>query len=102
MKDTNDYYLILYNEDGHYLVEDLGAKVVNNIENILEAYVEGEIDFSKPRNENGEIEFDGNFELIVNDKSYKEVGYEILVLKWYEGFEDVGYLISVLQFERFN
>ena len=45
---------------------------------------------------NGHIDFD-KLELVVKDKSYKEKGFELLVIKWFESFEDTGYLVECLK-----
>lgn len=50
-----------------------------------------------PRYENGEPDFYGEFKLIIKDNSYKPHGYELLILKWVEDYEDTGYMIETLK-----
>lgn len=90
--------------DKQYLYDNLTHFVLSWIEKILEFYNSGKIDLLIPRFDNDEIDFDGEWKLIIKNKSYKANGNEVLVLKWYEGFEDTGYLVgclSSLEFERY-
>jgi hypothetical protein len=80
--------------DKEYLYKNLNTESLNLIEDILEAYNSDKIDFITPRYENGEPDFYGDFKLVVNDESYIENGTELLVLKWYEDYEDTGYLVE--------
>ena len=69
---------------------------LKQIDDILEAYSLGRIDFIEPRYEDGEPDFDGEYKLIINDKTYKETGWELLVLKWIEGHENTGYVVECM------
>lgn len=82
--------------DKQILYRELSSDKLFEINNILEAYSCGRIDFKVPRLDNGEPDFDGEFELINNDNTYEETGSELLVMKWVEGYEDTGYLIECL------
>ncbi len=85
--------------DKRYLFESLSREELETVENILKAYG-GKIDLDIPRDaETEEIDFDGEFKLIIEDESYKEVGIEVTVLKWYESLEDTSYMIDVVQME---
>lgn len=72
----------------------LTEKHLSEIEYILEAYSKNKIVLIIPRDEKDEIVWEGDWDIIINDKNYRRIGGEILVLKWYEGFEDTGYLIE--------
>lgn len=78
-KDLNDY---------------LTDKHLSEIENILKAYKLGEIDLIIPRDENEEIVWEGDWETIVINPNYERTGFETLILKWYEGFENTDYVID--------
>lgn len=47
-------------------------------------------------NEDGSVDFE-NIDLVIKDPSYKANGFELLILKWYEDYEDTGYLIECLE-----
>ena len=80
--------------DFKYLKEHLTENNLSIIENILIAYTTNQIDLAIPRDENNEIVWDGDWDIIILDPSYERIGEEILVLKWYESFEDTGYLVE--------
>ena len=80
--------------DFKYLNTYLTEKHLSEIEYILEAYSTNKINLIIPRDEKEEIVWEGDWDIIINDKNYKRIGGEKLVLKWYEGFEDTGYLIE--------
>ena len=80
--------------DKEYLYKNLNTESLNLIEGVLEAYNSGKIDFITPRYEDGEPNFYGDFELVINDNMYIENGTELLVMKWYESYEDTGYLVE--------
>lgn len=81
-------------EDKDHLYKYLDIDSLKEIDSILDAYFGRKIDLIIPRYENGEVDFDNEFLVVVNDKDYKETGNEVLVIKWVEGFEDTGYLIE--------
>lgn len=86
-------------KDKRYLFESLSREELETVENILKAYG-GKIDLDIPRDAyTGEIDFEGEFKLIIEDESYEEVGIEVTVLKWYESLEDTSYMIDVVQSE---
>ena len=78
------------------LLENLSFEQLQKIEHILGAY-SNKIDMEVSRYEDGIPMFDGDFELIIKDKSYEQNGFEILVLKWIEDYEDTGYLVDCLK-----
>jgi hypothetical protein len=81
--------------DKQYLYDNLTPDELLLIEEIIESYNQGKIDLLIPRFDNNEIDFDGEWKLIINE-SYRTNGYEVLILKWYEGFEDTDYLVDRL------
>lgn len=88
--------------DFKYLEEYLTDKSLSHIEKILVAYKEQKIDLVIPRDEKDQIMWDGDWDIIITDKSYKRIGYETLILKWYEGFEDTGYIIDCFMEDYYN
>ena len=90
-------------EDKNYLFQKLSVSELNTVENILQAYNEGKIDLDIPRDANtNEINFDGKFNLIIDEQSYEEIGIEVTVLKWYESFEDTDYMVDTIQLESYS
>lgn len=84
--------------DKNYIFRNLSVPEIHTVENILQAYKDGKIDLDIPRDvDSSEIDFDGEFNLIINEPSYEEVGIEVTVLKWYESHEDTGYMVEVVQ-----
>ena len=84
------------------LEEYLTDKSLSHIEKILVAYKEQKIDLVIPRDEKEQVMWDGDWDIIITDKNYKKTGYEILVLKWYEGFEHTSYLIECYMEDLYN
>lgn len=80
--------------DCRYLYASLTAEQLTIIENILTAYNSGKIDMITPEYDDNTGDWYGEFELIINDETYIEVGSELLVIKWYEGIEDTGYFVE--------
>lgn len=80
--------------DRKYLYEHLSNRSLKLIDDILGAYFQGKIDFEAPRFENGEPDFTGEYQLIINDTSYQENGYELIVMKWVEDHETTGYMVD--------
>ena len=80
--------------DFKVLNDYLTEKHLNEIEYILNAYATNKIDLIIPRDEKEKIVWEGDWDIKILDDSYRRIGGEILVLKWYEGFEDTGYLIE--------
>lgn len=70
---------------------------MKQIDDILNAYFSGKIDFIVPRYEDGEPNFYGEFEIIINDNTYQENGNELLIMKWVEDFECTDYLIECME-----
>lgn len=90
-------------EDKNYLFQKLSVSELQTVENILQAYSEGKIDLDIPRDvDTNEINFDGEFNLIIDEQPYEEIGIEVTVLKWYESLEDTGYMVDVVQTESYN
>ena len=90
-------------EDKNYLFQKLSVSELQTVENILQAYSEGKIDLDIPRDvDTNEINFDGEFNLIIDEQPYEEIGIEVIVLKWYESLEDTGYMVDVVQTESYN
>ena len=85
-----------------YLYDSLSERSLDIIEYILDGYFNEKIDLIKPTFEDGEPNFDGEFNLAINDNTYKENGYEILVLKWVENCEDIEYIINCFCIDELN
>ena len=81
-------------EDYKCLLDYLADKSLSEIENVLEAHKLGKIQLVIPRNKNGEVEWFDDWDTTIIDTTYELTGSETLILKWYEGFEDTGYLIE--------
>lgn len=80
--------------DKNYLYASLNDEILKEIDNILGAYFNGLIDFIEPRDNHGEPDFTGKYELVIKDKEYKPCGSELLVLEWIEDRENTDYLID--------
>lgn len=74
--------------DKQMLYDALSLEALKVIDSILEAHFDGLIDVKEPRLENGDPDFDGEFELIINDETYESKGPELLILKWVNDYED--------------
>ena len=81
-------------KDKQLLLNKLDTKSLDLIDSILNAYNSSKIDFTEPRNEDGEPDYLGEFELVINDDSYAKTGMELLVLKWYEDIVETEYLLD--------
>ena len=79
--------------DGELLLSKLTKKALQDIEHVLDAYEKGDIDFISPRDEYGNPDT-GDYELVINNKNYKENGTELLVMKWVESHESTEYLLD--------
>lgn len=89
--------------DKNILFRSLNKQGLNMVEGILGAYSEGKIDLFIPRDsETEEVNFDDEFDLIVNEQTYTPIGIEETVLKWYEGFEDGGYMIETVEIKIYE
>ena len=84
------------------LEEYLPDKSLSHMEYILEAYKKQKLDLVIPRNEKNELVWDGDWDVTILDKNYERIGYETLILKWYEGFEDTGYVIDCFMEDYYN
>lgn len=82
--------------DSRKLYDSLDGKELAAIETILRAYKDGKIDFLEPRDKNKEPDPNGHFKLITS-VSYKETGFELDVLKWYNDFIDTECLIDIIK-----
>ena len=74
--------------DWKILKANLSAKDISIIREIMEAYNRGEIDFE---------EDEGEYFLIINDESYKETDFELLVLRWLEDRVETETLIEIMK-----
>ena len=79
--------------DKKYLFDNLNENSLKEIDRILEAYWNNQIDILVPGRDTGDYDL-SNSELIVKDKGYRENGFELLVIKWIEDWEDTGYLVD--------
>lgn len=82
--------------DFQTLINKLNNKELLLIDTVLSSYINGKIDMDLHENEDGSVDFE-NIDLVIKDPSYKANGFELLILKWYEGYEDTGYLIECLE-----
>ncbi len=80
-------------EDGRYLIERLKAGELAVVEGLLSNYG-SKLELIIPRNAKDEVEYDGEWKVIVKGNGYSPTGFEETVLRWYEGFEDVGYMVE--------
>ena len=85
--------------DKELLYESLDYVGLKIIDDILFAHFNNDIDIIEPRFNNGEPDFCGEFELVINDKKYRENGFEMLILKWVNDYESVDYLIDCISTE---
>lgn len=89
--------------DKNYLFRNLSVPELHMVENILQAYKKGKINLDVSRDvDTHEINFDGEFNLIIEEPSYEEIGIEVTVLKWFESYEDTGYMIDVVQSKDYS
>ena len=84
---TRDFWL---------LNDKLNNEKILLIDTILSAYSHEKIDMDLHKTEDGNFDFE-NIDLVIKDPSYKVNGFELLILKWYEDYEDTGYLIECLE-----
>lgn len=89
------YREIEHTADKEILYSYLVEPELDIIETILRAYNEGKIDIIEPRDENGEPDFDGIFELVINDENYQGTGYEMSILKWINDWETTDYIVGL-------
>ena len=89
------YREIEHTADKEILYSYLVEPELDIIETILRAYKEGKIDIIEPRDENGEPDFDGTFELIINDCNHQKTGYEMPILKWINDWETTDYIVGL-------
>ena len=100
--ETKKYHYLEECNDFKCLDDYLTDSHLSEIENILIAYKTNKIDLVIPRDENDEIVWEGDWETTVIDSNYERTGSETLILKWYEGFEDTGYVINCFMEDDWN
>lgn len=76
--------------DKEHLYYHLNNEQLQIIENVLQAREEQKIDLYDIQ------DIEGDYELIIKDDSYKQNGYELLILKWFEDLIETEYLIEIL------
>ena len=92
-------------KDFKYLKDYLSNEKLAVIKNILEAYSAGRINIKIVRDKDEQIDFDKSFDLLSLDPDYRPLTkangdrawLEEVVIKWYEGFEDTGYLMEYVR-----
>ncbi len=84
-------------EDAWYFKNNLTPEGLDLLESILENHRNGNIELIVPRDFMDDINFDGEWKVKVKDNSHEPTEAEVAVLKWYEGYEDTGYLTYVIQ-----
>lgn len=84
LKDCKDY---------EYLKSTLSLGTLEHIDRVLESYGNNELSLLKETDEYGGFDFSS---IELNTSNYHKAlhGDELLILKWYEDYEDVGYLAS--------
>lgn len=82
--------------DREILFQHLTVKALQDIESVLEAYNKGDIDYIEPRDENGEPDYSGDFELVIKNPEYEEIGVEMLVMKWVDDHESTDFLVECM------
>ena len=82
--------------DFQLLNDKLNNEKILLIDTTLSAYIHGKIDMDLHKNEDESVDFE-KIDLVIKDPSYKANGFELLILKWYEDYEDTGYLIECLE-----
>lgn len=80
-------------KDYKILVDDLTVQQLAYIERALQKYTDGEIILNDNRDADGNINFE-DIEVKNKDGSYSEYA---TIIKWYEDFEDTGYMIDVVK-----
>lgn len=86
--------------DKQYLYEHLNESELQLIEDILQAESYGKISLSEVQYDgNGNFDFD-TLDIIIHDETYVQNGYELLVLKWINDFEDTGFLTECIHKEE--
>lgn len=99
MKEDKKFPLVSETTDAQELFDNLNDNALKEVEDILAAYSDNQIDIKIPEYDEYTGEFLDDFELIINDSSYVENGNEILVLRWYEDYEFTEHLIECLSLE---
>lgn len=95
MENTANYKVLSKCRDYSYLCEHLSKEQLSKMESVLTAYAYGKIDMDIPRDDTEDIDFSGDFELKINDPAYKEIGDELEIMRWYEGYGiDTDYLVE--------
>lgn len=82
--------------DFEYLQRNLSPEALCTIDDILAASADGKVALAFVRNEDDSIDFDAGMELKVVDPSYTPTELDYTVLKWWDSFEDTGYLCDVV------
>ena len=82
----SEYPIIASCKDSEYLADTLGVEAMDAIEGILSAYIDGEFTVKEARDENGELDFCGDFEVTIEDEGYEVTGFEEKVARWYESW----------------
>ena len=80
---------------GH-LIDNLTLECLKDVEYVLEAYSSYKIELYIPRDEEGNVIVDGEYDIIIRDKSYRPNTLEVCVLQWVEGIGDAQSLCETL------
>ncbi len=84
-------------EDFEHLKRHLDEWNLRIIENVVRGYVTGQVKMEVPRFDDGVPDTNGEFVVCCVDPNYRSVGGEVMILKWFEGYEDAGYLIDCIE-----
>lgn len=86
-------------QDAEYLFNNCSAMLLEEIEYTMREYNNGSIILEIPRDELNEIICDGDWKAyprFVSTKRFWNLERVKVILKWYEGYEDTGYMLDVL------
>ena len=92
-----ELYQISKCADRERLFNELQLPQLEMIDYVLDSYFQGKIDFNDPYTINGDPDWEGEYELIINDSNYVQIGIELLVMKWVADRESTDYLIECLK-----
>lgn len=92
-EDAFRQYPILAKIRAFEIINTLSESALLKIEKILEAVEKEQLILHIPKRPDGEPDYNGEFRIIQNP-SYTSTGYEMAVLKWFEGFISTNKLLE--------
>ncbi len=88
--------------DADYCMKTLSQEGLDYLESVLSDYAHNKISLVVPRDDNDEIDFDGEWDVEVKDNDRAPTETELWILKWYEGYEDIGNVCDEIECEVAN